>query len=140
MDQMDMRTILAWRHTCHDNYSHTCVAFRRRLKDLLKLFFPCTAPFLRALSDCQGVLGGEFALAYILRDWNFLPSTIDVFLPEPWFHIFLETILLHPLMSTFFTSLPTCKNTVRVLDVGSIGLGLYEETEEGLLSSTVVVN
>lgn len=101
-DHMDMRSLFAWRHSSKSNYRHSCSCLKRTLQCMLKCFFPCVESFLQALGDCQGVLGGEFALAYMLRSTGLIPKVLEVFVPTEWFHAFIENLLINPVISPFF--------------------------------------
>ncbi|KAI0706593.1 hypothetical protein C8Q76DRAFT_800998 [Earliella scabrosa] len=94
-DKMTTRTLLAWRTTCKWNYRRGCDAFRRTLRTMLRRFFPCDQHFLRLLSDCQAVIGGEFALAYLLRDDQVKPARLEVFASQTWYNIFVENLDLY---------------------------------------------
>ncbi|KAI0683477.1 hypothetical protein C8Q76DRAFT_570349, partial [Earliella scabrosa] len=63
------------------------------------------------LSDCQAVIGGEFALAYILRDHCVKPTRLEVFVSQTWYNIFVENLDLYPCVCTCLTPLHAADST-----------------------------
>ena len=91
VQRMDMRTLLSWRATNRRNYVDTCHELRTSLEYLLADFVPSPAALLTLLSRTRGVLAGELAIRYILRDPSVLPQSLDIYLGSIWFDTFIET-------------------------------------------------
>ena len=89
---MDLETLFLWRVTCRTNYLYVADTFKRTLRCMLTAFVQCIDQFLDALTECRGVIGGEFALSYILRDPDFVPARLEIFVGDAEFQSFLDLL------------------------------------------------
>lgn len=78
-DEMDLLSIINWRLTCKANYYQAIGSLRRSLTRMLGKFVPAPLAFLSIIDTNRGVLGGLFALAFILRDPSMLRTRLDVY-------------------------------------------------------------
>ncbi|KAI0708387.1 hypothetical protein C8Q76DRAFT_627608 [Earliella scabrosa] len=59
---------------------------------MLRRFVQCIEQFLEVLAECRAVIGGEFALSYILRDADFCPARMEVFVGDTEFYTLLDLL------------------------------------------------
>ena len=78
-DKMDLLTLIRWRLTCKTNYDQSVASLRRSLFTMLRPFVPEPSSILSHITRHRSVLGGEFALAFILRDPSLLPAHLDIY-------------------------------------------------------------
>ena len=78
-DEMDMLSLIRWHLTCKTNYHQASAALRRTFIHLLNPFVPCPRTFINVVSKHRGIFGGEFALAFILRDPTYMPKRLEIF-------------------------------------------------------------
>ena len=98
---MDMRTLLSWRATSRRNYMDACRDLRRSLEQLLADFVPSPAALLALLSRTRGILAGELAIHYILRENSVPPQSLDIYVGSVWFDTFVESFGDSPELSGF---------------------------------------
>ncbi|KAI0706468.1 hypothetical protein C8Q76DRAFT_630272 [Earliella scabrosa] len=96
-----MRTLLKWRSICRGTCIAVTAELRRSLYRMLEKYIPCPRELLRVFTDCHAVIGGLFALAYILRDRSLCPSTLDVYTDSAWFQPVLEYLSYSPFLSPY---------------------------------------
>ena len=101
--ELDMPTLMSWRATCRATYTSTTGTLRRSLKALLHRFNPWPREFLRLVTECRALMGGEFALAFLLRDTAFQPLFLDIFVSNRYFQTLVEHFLFSPLVSMHMT-------------------------------------
>lgn len=76
----DLRTLLAVRQTSRAFHKSTSEELRGFLHyELLPRFTDHVDAFMDVISRCRAVLGGEIALAYVLRDPEFHPQKLEVY-------------------------------------------------------------
>lgn len=92
-DEMDMLTIIKWRLTCKTNYYQAMRSLRRSLTRMLDAFVPDPLTFLSILNTNRGVFGGQFALAFVLRDPHMLPNKLDIYVSHSEFKALCASIL-----------------------------------------------
>ena len=92
-DEMDMLTVIKWRLTCKTNYYQVMRSLRRSLTKMLDTFVPNPLTFLSILNTNRGVFGGQFALAFVLRDPYMLPNKLDVYVSHGEFKALCASIL-----------------------------------------------
>ena len=78
-DEMDMLSLIRWRLTCKTNYHQASAALRRTFIHLLNPFVPSPCTLIDIVSKYRGIFGGEFALAFILRDPTYVPQRLEIF-------------------------------------------------------------
>ena len=88
---MDMCTLLSWRATNRRNYVDACRELRTSLEYLLADFVPSPAALLTLLTRTRGLLAGELAIRYILRDSSVPPQSLDIYIGSIWFDTFIES-------------------------------------------------
>ncbi|KAI0705718.1 hypothetical protein C8Q76DRAFT_630331 [Earliella scabrosa] len=105
---------------------------------MLNVFVQCIDQFLDALTECRGVIGGEFALLYILRDPGFVPARLEVFVGDAEFYSFLDlldlstelsrhTMILDVLPTTnTFASDRAVSHVAPILTTTSLFIWVYE--------------
>ena len=93
---MDLRTLLIWRATSRGNYADACHELRMSLQRLLLGFVPSPSALLNLLTRTRGLLSGEFAICYILRDASINPRSLDIYVGSIWFDNFIEEFAASP--------------------------------------------
>ena len=93
---MDLPTILEWRRTCILNYAHATAALKRTLTILLNPFLSQPVALLDLISRYGAVIGGEVALAFILRHRLFQPHTLEIFTGTSMYQLLCREILSDP--------------------------------------------
>lgn len=128
-DEMDMLSIIKWRLTCKTNYYQAMKSLRRALTKMLDHFMPNPLAFLSILDTHRGVIGGEFALAFVLRDLAMLPDRLDMYASHNEFKALCASILgdarlnktaIHQTYTqhTVLDALRTLVSTVLVIKMG----------------------
>ena len=102
-DTMDMKSLLAWRRVSRAARTHVASAFQTRLRRLLALFLPATRQLLRTITECRALIGGEVALAFLLRDPDYAPLSMDIFTTDQWFHALVDYLTFSPFISPHLT-------------------------------------
>lgn len=92
-DNMDLLSLTRWRLTCKTNYEQAVSSLRRSLLTMLDPFMSQPLVILDILTQHHSVLGGEFALAFILRDRSLLPTHLDIFCSDYEFNPLCSSIL-----------------------------------------------
>ena len=92
-DNMDILTLTRWRLTCKTNYDQTVVTLRRSLLTMLNAFVPKPVAILNIITQHRSVIGGEFALAFILRDPSIVSSHLDIYSTDYEFSALCSSIL-----------------------------------------------
>ncbi len=92
-DSMDMPSAVAWRQTCRENYAHVTSSLKRNRLKLVGMFLSPTSAFDTLLGECNGVLGGDAALSYVLRTEAINPSVLDVYLPANTYESFIHRMI-----------------------------------------------
>ena len=93
VDAMDMLSLVSWRATCKANYHQACSSLRRYLATLLRPFVPCPHFLIDLVTTSHAVFGGEFALAFVLRDSSYLPTNVDIYAGDFEFDAICDAIL-----------------------------------------------
>ena len=94
---------MSWRAACTTTYLDIAAALRSTLLDMLSRFIPRPTEFLRVLTECHALIGGLFALAFVLRNRGLTGRTIDVFTTRDWLPKLLEYLLYSPFISDHIT-------------------------------------
>lgn len=105
LDYSDIQTLVAVRSTCRANYLHVAAAYQRTLRRILSVFVPRSSELLRIVTDCCGVIGGEAALAFCLRDPSFLPGALHIYTADGWFEPLIELLSNSSFYATHLESL-----------------------------------
>ncbi|KAI0713807.1 hypothetical protein C8Q76DRAFT_620088 [Earliella scabrosa] len=87
---MDIVTLIRWRATCHFVYGVSVQHLSSTLVVAIESFFPAGQDFLQLLTECHGVIGGLFALGFILRDSTFSEHALDIFVTHGYFQPILD--------------------------------------------------
>lgn len=103
-DNMDLLTLTRWRLTCKANYDQSTASLRRSLTSMLAVFMPKPVAILSHITQYRAVLGGEFALAFLLRDGSLLPTYVDIYSSEFDFGPLCSAILADPSISAVTTN------------------------------------
>ena len=96
VDHMDVRSILAWRDTCVVNYAHATAALKRTLTAMLNSFLLQPNALLDVISRYGAVIGGETALAFVLRHRPFQPLTLEIFANTSMYRPFCHEVVTDP--------------------------------------------
>ena len=96
---MDMPSLLLWRAVCRASCGRVTRVLQSTMHHMVRRYLPCPRDFLRILRDCRAVLGGIFALAFMLRDDSIISAALDVFIDENCFPILLEYLTYSPFVS-----------------------------------------
>ncbi|KAI0709397.1 hypothetical protein C8Q76DRAFT_626209 [Earliella scabrosa] len=99
LDQMDMMTLMLWRQASRATCSEVTRCLRRTLHSMLDRYLPCTREFLRLLTHCHALIGGVFALAFIIRDTTLHSKILQVYTNDVWFQVLLEYLIYSPFVS-----------------------------------------
>ncbi|KAI0745185.1 hypothetical protein C8Q76DRAFT_606243 [Earliella scabrosa] len=62
-------------------------------------FVPRPKEFLRILTECHALIGGVFALGFLLRRPGFTVKVLDLFTSDMWFQVLLEYLVYSPFIS-----------------------------------------
>ena len=95
-DSMDLLSLTIWRLTCKANYAHARSSLRRSLVHLLRPFVPNPQYLLDLITKHHALLGGELALAFILRDPTYCPTHLDIFTSDFEFDAVCDAIIDEP--------------------------------------------
>ena len=98
-DEMDIASVICWRQTCTANYAHAVGSLERKLVQLVDLFVTYPTALLRVVTEFNAVIGGEVALAYILRDVLIRPHSLEIFVSRLEYEAICRSILSDPLLS-----------------------------------------
>ncbi|KAI0745901.1 hypothetical protein C8Q76DRAFT_605437 [Earliella scabrosa] len=96
---MDLVSLLHWRATCRVAYDGVVKDLGESLRKILLPIIPCASEFLRTLTKCGGVLGGEAALSFFLRDPCFEVSQIEIFVTDHGFPILIDFFSSSPFLA-----------------------------------------
>ncbi|KAI0746101.1 hypothetical protein C8Q76DRAFT_605297 [Earliella scabrosa] len=66
---------------------------------MLRRFLPSDRELLRIITDCKAIIGGLFALCFLLRDRGFDPSTLDIYASDASFPTLVEYFMYSPLLA-----------------------------------------
>ncbi|KAI0715420.1 hypothetical protein C8Q76DRAFT_693192 [Earliella scabrosa] len=94
---MDIPSMTIWRAVCHKAHEDVTAALKKDLLFLLRNFLPEPQPFLELFTDYKAIIGGEFALAFLLRGENFVARRLEVFTSEVHFQGLVHRIRSCPL-------------------------------------------
>ena len=89
---MDMISLLTWRRTCWANYTAVSRELHSNRLDLLARFLPDPPAFLTQLTLCGGMIVGEAALSYVLRDASICSVTLEVAIANTFFLCFITLV------------------------------------------------
>ena len=103
-DSMDIFTLTMWRLTCKTNYAQAVGSLRRSLLTMLATVIPRPSVILDLVTEHRSVIGGEFALAFILRDPTFIPPYLDVYCSDHHFRPFCSALLESTMLRQDVTS------------------------------------
>ncbi|KAM5534215.1 hypothetical protein V8D89_012122 [Ganoderma adspersum] len=81
-DEMDLLLLTAWRWTCKTNYHQAVSLFKHSLTARLDCFVPYLPKLVDIMNDHRTVFGGEFALAFIVRDDSYHHKTLEIFIGD----------------------------------------------------------
>ena len=90
---------MLWRSTCRANCQEASRGLRRTLHDMIQPFVPRPKEFLRILTECHALIGGVFALGFLLRRPGFSVKALDLFTSDMWFQVLLEYLVYSPFVS-----------------------------------------
>ena len=96
LSYFDMLSLLTWRRTCRSNYTAVSHELHSNRLNLLARFLPDPGAFLTQLTLCGGLIVGEAALSYVLRDPSICCVTLEVAIANTFFLCF--TTLLRDLL------------------------------------------
>ncbi|KAI0706592.1 hypothetical protein C8Q76DRAFT_800997 [Earliella scabrosa] len=92
MAELDLRSALAWRDTCRNTAVIAIRGLQSTLRRLLRVVVPEPQLILDALYAYRGVIGGELALAFVLRDADFPLHHVQIFVPAVWFPFMVDAL------------------------------------------------
>lgn len=78
-DELDIKTLCQWRATCKQNYTQGTASLRRSLMKTLNPFVPNPSSFVDLVKTQEALIGGEVALAFILRDSSYSARDLEIF-------------------------------------------------------------
>ncbi|KAI1786380.1 hypothetical protein LXA43DRAFT_898126 [Ganoderma leucocontextum] len=90
---MDLFTLTKWRLTCKTNYHQCSAALRRSLLTLLHPFVPFPSALVDIIRKHHCLLGGEFALSFLLRDPAYKPADLEIYTANFEFDAVCDAIL-----------------------------------------------
>ena len=96
VDSMDIISLLRWRQTCKFHYAQSTAALKRSLTKLVNPFLSHPIALLQLITHFRAVIGGEVALAYILRDDGFQPKTLEIYTSAYYHSLLCRAMLSHP--------------------------------------------
>ncbi|KAI1782576.1 hypothetical protein LXA43DRAFT_905390, partial [Ganoderma leucocontextum] len=99
-DAMDLPSLIHWKATCRTAYAQAVSSQRRSLSRLIAPFVPNPHILIDLLPQFRAFLGGEVALAFLLRDPNFHPTAIDIFCNIFQFDTLCSALLHHSTLRT----------------------------------------
>ncbi|KAI0711636.1 hypothetical protein C8Q76DRAFT_797907 [Earliella scabrosa] len=70
---------------------------------MLRQYIPCVREFLRILTECRALIGGVFALGFLLRDPEIDPGFMDIYVNDLWFQVLVEYLVYSPILSPTLT-------------------------------------
>ena len=108
-DEMDIASVICWRQTCTANYAHAVGSLERKLVQLVDLFVTYPTALLRVVTEFNAVIGGEVALAYILRDVPIRPHSLEIFASRLQYEAICRAIISDPLLSVDIVDATTLK-------------------------------
>ncbi|KAI1782639.1 hypothetical protein LXA43DRAFT_905154 [Ganoderma leucocontextum] len=88
-----MFTLTNWRLTCKTNYHQCSAALRRSLLTLLQPFVPFPSVIVDIIRENHCLLGGEFALSFLLRDPTYKPADLEIYTSDFEFEAVCDAIL-----------------------------------------------
>ena len=138
IDNMDLETLMQWKLACRASLSEVNRGLRRTLHDMILRFLPRPKEFLRILTECHALIGGVFALAFMLRDPTVAVKNLDLYTSEMWFQVLLEYLVYSPFIShhTIFNGISHCtvgyrrKRTIRRRAFFVTSTGLHIQIHE----------
>ncbi|KAI0722564.1 hypothetical protein C8Q76DRAFT_614764 [Earliella scabrosa] len=68
---------------------------------MLEQFLPSTRELLRIMTECRALIGGVFALAFLLRDAVGPLYTLDIYADDVWFQILVEYLMYSPFIAPY---------------------------------------
>ena len=111
-DEMDIMSLTQWRLTCKTNYYQAVGSLKQSLTKMLDHFVPNPDFLLRTINKTRSVIGGEFALAFLLRDLSMLPKQLDVYASDYEFTALCTYLLEDPDISRTITQYTRTQNPV----------------------------
>lgn len=120
-----MISLLTWRRTCRGHYAAVSRELRRNRLDLLTRFLLDPDAFLNQLTLCGGMIVGEAALSYMLRDPDICFVTLEIAIGNTYFLCFTTLIrdlleddgsLQAAMLKTVPTDLAEQRNVSRVAE------------------------
>ena len=88
--------MIRWRNASRTTYYAAVRTLRKALYDRLQAFFPSPNDFIAKLAESRAVLGGEFALSFILRDNSMPIDTLEIFAIDTHFQTLLDFFSYSP--------------------------------------------
>lgn len=98
-DLVDMPTLTRWRAACRSTYCESRDSLHRDRSRLLMQFVTHPQRILALLTQFKGIIGGEFALSFLLREGEFQPTRLDIYFGESMFSPAFECIIHDPSIS-----------------------------------------
>ncbi|TFK85192.1 hypothetical protein K466DRAFT_601393 [Polyporus arcularius HHB13444] len=106
---VDLPTLLVLRSCSHNALTVVGEVLRASVSLLCRQFLDDTAAFLQELSHCRGVIGGQVAVRFMLRDLPFVPESLEVYVP-PDVHLEMQRHLLDTHHMTLLVSFDSPEN------------------------------
>lgn len=112
VDEMDMLDLTRWRLTCRANYHQAVGSLQRSVINMLRPFVLNPLALLDIITKHQAVLGGEFALAFVLRDASMLPMHLDIYASDFEFDHLCTAIMSDDTLRSAFKTHESTNNSV----------------------------
>ena len=97
-DDMDIKALCQWRATCRQNYSQGTASLRRSLMKVLNPFVRDPSDLVLLITRHNALIGGEVALAFMLRDSTYFARNLEIFTGQWDFSPFCAAFLNGPLV------------------------------------------
>lgn len=97
-DDMDIKSLCQWRATCRQNYLQGTASLRRSLMKVLNGFVHDPSNFMSLITRHNALIGGEVALAFILRDSTYFARSLEIFAGQWDFSALCKAVLDGPLV------------------------------------------
>lgn len=79
VDVPDLRSLVGNGELSQTNFDSVLIA---RVNGMLARWITSPKEFLTTLAKLDGIIGGEFALAFALGPYNFTPDRMDIVVPD----------------------------------------------------------
>ena len=104
VDEMDLLTLTRWRATCRINYAQSVRSLHRTVMQQLSPFVPSPSVITDLITTHNALIGGEFALCFLLRDSSYRPQVLELFASGHEYPALVSAFLTHPRIQPYIKS------------------------------------